>query len=109
MASTEKLPSGRWRGVYRDSSSRKQHTIPFDRKSDAREAAVDAEAKARRQSAAKAGTVSAGITWGEWWSIVSADRVFESDAGRTEEQLVRGYVQPRWDDVPLNKIEQRDI
>ena len=110
MASAEKLPSGRWRGLYRDADGKKRR-VPgtFPRKSDAKEAAQEAEVKARRTAAAATGTLSARTPWGAWWEIVAADRHFESDAGRTEAQLVRAYVKPRWEDVPLNKIIQRDI
>ncbi|NIJ10607.1 integrase [Saccharomonospora amisosensis] len=110
MASAEKLPSGRWRGVYRDSGGKKR-TVKgtFRRKADAREAAQEAEVKARRTAAANDGTLSARTSWGAWWEIVSQTREFESDAGRIEQQLVRSYVLPRWRDVPLNKIAQRDI
>lgn len=109
MASTERLPSGKYRGVYRDANGRKQHTQARDRKQDAKDDADEAEVKARRVAAKDAGTLSARTTWGQWWDIVADDRHFESDTGGVENQLVRAYVRPRWDDVPLNKIAQRDI
>ncbi|WP_162830511.1 site-specific integrase [Amycolatopsis thermalba] len=110
MASTEKLPSGRWRGLYRDADGRKRRVSgTFDRKSDALDAAVEEQAKAKRKAAAADGRLSARTPWGAWWEIVRENRHFESDAGRTEAALVRGYVMPRWRDVPLNQITQRDI
>lgn len=110
VASAERLPSGRWRGIFRDAAGNKRR-VPgtFPRKSDAREAAQEEEVKARRSAAAATGTLSARTPWGAWWEIVSEGRHFESDAGRTEEQLVRAYVMPKWRGVPLNKIAQREI
>lgn len=109
MASTEKLPSGKYRGVYRDAAGKKQHTPTRDRKQDAREDAVDAEAKAKRIAAAKAGTLSAKTTWCQWWEVVNADRPHESDNGVTEKYIVRSYLLPKWGDVALNLITRRDV
>jgi len=110
VASAERLPSGRWRGVYRDASGRKRH-VPgtFPRKSDAREAANAAEVQSRRSAAAHDGRLSARTTWGQWWDTFTESRRFESDTGRVEQQLARAYLLPRWRDVPLNRITSRDV
>jgi integrase len=110
MASAEKLPSKRYRGLYRDSAGEKQR-VPgtYRRKSDALEAAQEAEVEARRKAAAATGKLSARTKWGEWWSIFNADRTFDSDNGAVEANLVKVHVMPRWGAVPLNKIEQFDV
>ncbi|MGA6164283.1 tyrosine-type recombinase/integrase [Amycolatopsis magusensis] len=107
MASAEKLPSGRWRGLYVDSAGKKQR-VPgtFARKSDARDAAIDAQAKAKRQAAASNGTLSARTPWGQWWEAFNADREFDSDHASTEAKAVRNHVMPKWEDVPLNAISK---
>lgn len=110
MPSTEKLASGRYRGLYQD-AQRKKKRVPgtFERKTDAYDAAVDAQAKAKRQAAAKTGALSGSTPWGQWWEIFNGDRAFESDTGRTEKYLVKNHVRPRWDEVPLNEIDQATV
>lgn len=109
MASTEKLPSGRYRGVYRDAAGRKKYTPAQDRKQDAREDAVEAEAKAKRRAAADTGTLSARTTFAQWWETFTSTRHLESDTGLTEAQNARAYLLPKWADVPLNRITQQDV
>ncbi|HEX3779792.1 MAG TPA: tyrosine-type recombinase/integrase [Pseudonocardiaceae bacterium] len=105
MASTEELPSGRFRGIYRDANGDKQHVKgTFRLKSEAKAAANDAESIARRQSALKAGTLSAKITWDQWWEVLAADRVFESDSDATERSLVTKHISPQWGETELNRI-----
>ncbi|MEV4604831.1 tyrosine-type recombinase/integrase [Amycolatopsis sp. NPDC049253] len=105
MPSTEKLPSGRYRGLYRDADGAKQR-VPgtFDRKSDAKDAAVEAEGKAKRQAAASKGTLSARTPWGEWWEIFSADRSFDSDHAINVRNNVNKHVLPKWENIALNAI-----
>lgn len=107
MASTEKLPSGRWRGRYVDADGNKR-SVPgtFALKGDAMDAAVDEQAKARRKSAARKGTLSAKTTWGQWWEVFSADREFDSDTALTEARIVKSFLVPRWGDEPLNQIKR---
>lgn len=110
MASVEKLPSGNFSGVYRDAAGKKRRVKgTFDRKTDAREAAQEAEVKARRQAAVRAGTLSARTAWGEWWDIHNSRRSWESDNGHTEDNIVRNYLLPRWGGVPLNAITHRAV
>ncbi|MEU5848967.1 tyrosine-type recombinase/integrase [Saccharopolyspora shandongensis] len=110
MASAEQLPSGRWRGVYRDAKGNKKHVRgTFPRKSDAREAAQAAEVDARRQAARDDGTLPARTPWGEWWDLISEDRDFDSATPATERTLVKLHVRPRWGDTPLNEISRKDL
>lgn len=111
MPSTEKLPSGKYRGIYRDPAGRKQRVSgTFGRKSDAREAAEDAEVKARRQAAVKAGQGSPRMTFAEWWETVQHQRQFEStDTARVERGAVTKHVLPAWGDIPLNRINRKAV
>lgn len=109
MAWVERLPSGKFRGGWRDSTGRKRYTDPHALKRDAREEAQEQEVKARRQAAKSAGKLSARISWGEWWDTLSETRVFESDNDRTEYYIVKDYLLPQWGDIPLNRIEQPDV
>lgn len=110
MASTERLPSGRYRGLYRDADKVRQR-VPgtFARKSDAREAAVDAEAKAKRKAATSAGTLSAGVTFRDWYEQLRDDREFESDTAVVEASIMRKHVMPKWGDSALNQIKRLEI
>lgn len=110
MASTEKLPSGRYRGRYVDADGKKR-AVPgtFGRKSDAMDAAVDEQAKAKRRAAAEKGTLSARTVWGEWWDTLNRDREFTSDRGIKEAQFVEKHVRPQWGDTPLNGIKRGEV
>lgn len=108
MASVEQLPSGKWRGVYRDSGGNKKHTRPRRLKSDAKDDATEAEVKARRQAPTVRGT-SARITWGGWYDQIAPRREFDSDTPIVERSAIKLHVRPHWGDVPLNQITQRDV
>lgn len=108
MASAEKLPSGRWRGVYRDASGKKCHTkAPHHvRKRDARDAANEEEVKARRQASRREGTLSPRTPWGAWWDTIQPQREQElaGDGPQVERYRVESVIRPRWGDTPLNRI-----
>lgn len=115
MAWTEKLQSGKYRGGWwkpdgtKDYTKRATHPEhPYERKRDAFEAAQEEEVKARRQAAAKKGTVSASVTWGEWWDLLELAYP-HSDADGVVQSAVRRYIRPRWGETPLNEIAQRDV
>lgn len=110
MPSVEKLPSGNWRGLYVDADGKKQR-VPgtFPRKSDAREAAVDHEAKAKRKAAASDGTLSAGTSFHDWWQQLREERVFQSDTAEKEDSLYRLYLEPKWAGQSLNGIKRLEV
>lgn len=110
MASTEKLPSGRYRARYIDADGKKRW-LPgtFARKSDAKDAAIDEQARAKRRAAAEKGTLSARTSWGDWWDTLNKDRVFTSDRGIREAGYVTNHVRPEWGDVPLNGIKRGEV
>ncbi|HKY58740.1 MAG TPA: tyrosine-type recombinase/integrase [Aeromicrobium sp.] len=113
MAWAEKLPSGGWRGGYRLPDGRKKYVSDqgraFRRKVDARDAATEAEVKARRQAAAEDGTLSARTTWGEWWDLCASRNQSSSDTASTEHYIVEKYLRPQWGDIPLNKITHKAV
>ncbi|PXY25169.1 hypothetical protein BAY59_24400 [Prauserella coralliicola] len=110
MASAEKLPSGRWRGRYVDADGKKRW-LPgtFPRKSDARDAAVEAQAKAKRRAAAEAGTLSAKTSWSDWWDTLTTDQRVTSDRALKESQVVKKHVRPRWGHLPLVGIKRSEV
>lgn len=110
MASYEKLPSGRYRGVYHDSSGKKRHVKgTFRLQSEALTAAQNAEVDARRQAAAKTGTLPPSIKWGDWWDTFAADRDFDSDTRAREDNVVDNHLRPHWGDTPLVDIDRQEI
>jgi integrase len=110
LASTEKLPSGKYRPIARDSNGNK---IPglgtFARKNDAQHAGNEAEVKARRQAARGNGTLPATTTWGEWWDTLRTGRQFISEQTRTEQYVTENHLRPHWGEIALNKIDRRAV
>jgi integrase len=110
MASAEHLPSGKWRGIYRDAAGKKQFVKgTFDRKTDAREAAQEAEVKARRKAAATTGNLSARTTWSQWCAIWWPERDLQADTERNEARLRDTFLVDQWGGEPLNSIGKRTV
>lgn len=111
MAFAEKLPSGKWRGGHwvktYDGKRHKQWIGTFDRKTDAREAALESEVKARRVAATSAGTASARMTWAQWWEIYTSKREFASLTQKVQNTMARTHLLPQWGTTPLNQINRR--
>lgn len=109
MAWPEKLPSGKWRGVYRDAQGRRRTAPggPFSHKAAAVRAAGAEEAEARRARGLDGDAWRQ--TWGTWrktwWPTRSVERsTLRVDAGRLERHLA-----PRWDEVPVGAITRQDV
>lgn len=107
MAWAERMPSGGWRGVYRTPAGKKRTVSDggkgFGRKKDAKDAAEEESAKARRRAGLTRKTSS--IPWGQWWDQLAEDRELDSDGKTTEESIARTYLKPQWELIPLNQIE----
>lgn len=112
---TEPLPGGGYRGRYTDQHGKKQTVTPpdgvrFSRKTDAKLAAQEAEAKARRRAAVAAGNAPGNILWGKWWATIVDDRTFPAtDTARTERLIVENFLLPKWGDTPLNELKFSEI
>ncbi|MGW4128023.1 tyrosine-type recombinase/integrase [Amycolatopsis japonica] len=116
MAWAEKMPSGRWRGCWRDTAKRKKSITNegrgYDRKTDAKEAAQEQEVKARRQAAVASGTQSAKIHWKELWEIFNNRPRRKNAVSNTvanQQTVVDLYVMDRWGDIPINKISHGQV
>lgn len=107
MAWAEKLPSGRWRAVYRDARGARRSAGTFTHKPKAERAAAVAEDKARRSLA---GDPDAGKRpWGEWadeWWLV---RQVEPQTAITDLGRRRNHLDPQWADVPIGAIRRHDV
>lgn len=102
MASVEQLPSGRWRGIYRDALGRKRHTPPVPGKRDARRAATVAEDKAHRNP--RHDPRAGRMRWGVWCDAWLSARSVEDSTARGGSSYLSKWVRPRWDDVALQQI-----
>lgn len=107
MAWAEKLPSGRYRGVYRDAFDKKRSAGTFTHKAKAERAAA-----AREEDSRKSVTKDPEAyrrPWGEWcdewWPTRSvAASTLLADTGRRDRNLM-----PRWRSVPLGSISRQDV
>lgn len=106
MASTERLPSGRWRGIYRDASGRKR-SQSFDTKRGAERWAHVQEDRASR--GARGDGTGGKLRWGEWFERWEPTRVLAASTRRQQNSKIRHHVRPRWDTVPLAGITRLDV
>lgn len=109
MAWAEKLPSGKWRGVYRDSAGGRRTVEggPFSHKAAAVRAAGAAEEDARRKVGAD--PQAAHRTWGEWVVEWWPSRGVEASTLSADEGRRRNHLEPRWGDVKLGAIRRQDV
>jgi integrase len=106
-----------WRGGWRTPDNKKHHTSrrthpehPYARKTDALQAAREAEVRAQRQASVEAGVLAATITWGEWWDVIAPSRSREdSNTDGVEQRIVDRYLRPQWGGEPLNRIGHKAV
>lgn len=107
MAWAEKLPSGKYRGVYRDAQGVRRSAGTFTHKPRAEREAARIEAEVRESWTDRS---AARRTWGEWsteqwWpSRIVADSTRRRDTSR-----LKVYLEPRWSTVPLGAITRQDV
>lgn len=103
MASVEKLPSGKWRGVYRTAEGKRRS------KSFAHKAAAQRWATAQEHDVRDKGSLRdparGRMRWGAWAEEWWPSRGLSAGAERSQRILHRRYVEPRWGDVELRAIE----
>ncbi len=108
MAWAEKLPSGRYRGLYRDSGGRKRSVgSTFTHKARAERAAAAVEAKARRTMATDPGAHKR--PWGEWCEEWWPTRSVEASTLRNDASRRKNHLEPRWAKVPIGAITRQDV
>lgn len=108
MAWAERLPSGRYRGRYRDAGGTVRSTEEtYSHKPRAERAAAAAEEKARRTVASD--PEARKRTWGEWADEWWTSRGIEGSTNATDLGRRRNHLDPRWADVPLGAITRHDV
>lgn len=106
MAWAEKLPSGRYRGVYRDGHGKKRSAGTFARKSEAeRQAAAKETTERLTLTPADAHT----LTWGQWEERWLQTRIVANSTSRSDAGRLRDHVRPRWQDSALRGITPDDV
>jgi integrase len=111
MAWAEEIPgSGRWRGLYRDSSGRKRTAPdgPYNTEAKAKRAAAVAEDDARRRPGQQV-TGSARLTWSTWCDLWWGRRKVEPGTLARDASRRTAHLDPRWGDVRLAAITRDQV
>lgn len=107
MAWAEKLPSGKYRGLYRDGAGKRRSAGTFTHK-----------AKAEREAAAKEVDARSLLwrdpeaykrPWGEWAAEWLTARQVEATTAQADGVRKRKHLDPRWSDVPIGSITRHDV
>lgn len=108
MAWSERLPSGRYRGIYRDRNGHR-HTLAqtYTQRAEAKREAGLVEQQARnspqwRQRAQRQ-------TWGDWCDQWWPTRQVEGGTARGDTSRLNTHVRPYWDNEPLADIDPTQV
>lgn len=108
MAWAERLPSGRYRGLYRDANGKKRSVgETFSHKSRAERAAAALEGKSRKSMFSDPD--AARRTWGEWCDEWWPSRGVEPSTLKVDASRRMVHLDPRWADVPVGSIRRHDV
>jgi integrase len=105
VAWAEQLPSGLYRGCYRDRTGKRRTVAPVRQKAQALRDAGAAEDKARRTRR----DLDAGrTTWGEWADEWLPTRRLEASTEKSGASYLK-RVRAKWDDVRLDEITSMEL
>ncbi|MEB4614043.1 tyrosine-type recombinase/integrase [Leucobacter sp. M11] len=108
MAWTEKLPSGRYSGVYRLPTGEKRRTDQtYTHKTPAKNAAATLEAEAAKPTWRD--PRAALKPWGEWKATWLAGRIVDDSTKRRDGSRLNKHLVPKWDTVPLADITRHEV
>lgn len=107
MAWAERLPSGRYRGVYRDGDGKRRSAGTFSHKAKAEREAAAKEVDAR--SMLWRDPESYKRPWGEWADEWETARQVEASTAQADGVRRRKHLDPRWADVPIGSITRHDV
>lgn len=105
MGWAEKLPSGRYRGLYRDASGAKRSAGTFTSKDVAKRKATAKEDSERENPTKPAST----LTWEQWLPKWTALRTVEEGTQRIDSQRIGKHLTPHWGAQLLVDIGQQDV
>lgn len=107
MAWAEKLPSGKWRGVYRDARGKRRSAGTDTHKARAERKAAALEEAARKNIAGDPDAYRR--LWGDWADEWWPSRGVEATTLRADLIRRRKHLDPRWSDVALGAISRQDV
>lgn len=107
MGWAERLPSGRYRGLYRDARGVKRSAGTFTHKSKAVRAASAKEEHARRSMLRDPEAYKR--PWGEWVEEWWPTRNVEASTLKVDKGRLERHLRPRWGDVPIGSITRHDV
>ncbi len=107
MAWTEKLASGKYRGVYRDGAGIKRSAGTFSHKAAAMREAGAKEVEARKKLWRDPEAYKR--PWGEWADEWEPTRQVEATTRKADKIRRRIHLDPRWKDVPIGSITRHDV
>lgn len=107
MAWAEKLPSGRYRGVYRDGAGKRRSAGTFTHKAKAEREAAAKEVEGRKLFWRDPEAYKR--PWGEWADEWMTARQVEASTGKSDGVRRRKHLDPKWGDVPLGSITRHDV
>lgn len=105
MAWAERLPSGKWRGMWRDASGKKRSRAGFTREAEARRYAGEMESRSRRGETVGGRTP----TWEDWCVEWLTLRTVEPATAHTDRANIANYIQPRWGRMQIGKINRAQV
>ncbi|MDJ0455481.1 tyrosine-type recombinase/integrase [Gordonia amicalis] len=104
MAWVQKLPSGKWRGVYRDTSGKQCSAGTWHYKDRALAEANKAEGVARHDP-----KVTTNLTVSEWLPRWRSGRNVQESTARQDESKLTHHVIPRWGSVKLSDVTVEQV
>lgn len=107
MAWSEKLPSGKYRGVYRDGAGKRRSAGTFTHKAKAEREAAAKEVEARKKLWRDPEAYKR--PWKEWADEWLRARHVEGTTARADAIRRRKHLDPRWGDVPIGSISRHDV
>lgn len=107
MAWTEKLPSGKYRGLYRDGAGIKRSAGTFSHKAAALREAGSKEVEARKKLWRDPEAYKR--PWGEWADEWEPTRQVEASTRKADKIRKRLHLDPRWANVPIGSITRHDV
>src|SRR5437870_5059207 len=107
MAWAEKLPSGKYRGLYRDAHGTKRSAGTFAHKARARNAAAAKEEGARRSMLRDPEAFRR--PWAEWVEEWWPTRKVEASTAKVDKGRLERHLLPRWRDTPIGSITRHDV
>lgn len=107
MAWAEKLPSGKYRALYRDARGKRRSAGTYTHKAEAVRKAGAAEEKARRQEWRNPD--AAKRTWGDWCEAWWPSRTVEESTLIADKGRLDRYLTPKWADWPLGAITRHEV